>query len=208
MEESRVKVQVRCSQKSDKQTRKKEGRERFQRYFKEQWERPSLFASVMPECLVLALNIAYWSRKTIETLGWRSGDYTLSKDYEVPLRNIALSTGFTPEERTKVISMRLGLELAQKLRALAVLEEDPCLLPRNQKPCGGPQPPVTPAAGHLMPSSGFSGHQIDIWFVYIHVSKHSQTCGHRCLETAEMREKKMSFKRHNRTSKMAKCLAC
>jgi hypothetical protein len=98
--------------------------------------------------------------------------------------------------------------MAQKLRALAALEEELRLLPRNQKPCGSPQPPVTPAAGHLMPSSGFKRHQLYIWFTYIDVSKHSQSHEHHYLETAEMRENKMSLKRTSNMTPWLKGLAC
>ena len=59
-------------------------------------------------------------------------------------------------------------EMAQWLRALAVLAEDP----GSQHPHCGSQPSVTPGSEDLTPS-GLYKHQVYTWYLYIHTSKHS-----------------------------------
>lgn len=43
-------------------------------------------------------------------LGWRTEDYKLSDEFEMPLRNVMLAVGFRSEEFTKVINMRAEAE--------------------------------------------------------------------------------------------------
>lgn len=43
-------------------------------------------------------------------LGWRTEDYKLSDEFEMPLRNVMLTVGFRSEEFTKVINMRAEAE--------------------------------------------------------------------------------------------------